>query len=78
MSDVGQNDPTKVGSYKWAGIQGGLGTALLHQTSHLNGKLPAGGNIGMLDGHVEWRKFAVMVPRSNPTANGVSIPVFWW
>ena len=78
MSDVGQNDPTKVGTYHWTGIMGGLGTQFLHRTSHMNGKSPSGGNVGMLDGHVEWRKFYLMVPRTNPSVNGVQIPVFWW
>ena len=26
-----------------------------HRASHLAGKFPLGGNLGMLDGHVEWR-----------------------
>ena len=48
----------------------------LHRTAHLDGKIPAGGNLGMLDGHVEWRKFYKMIPRSNTRwADG---PVFWW
>ena len=28
-----------------------------HSTSHLNGNIPAGGNLLFLDGHNEWRKF---------------------
>jgi prepilin-type N-terminal cleavage/methylation domain-containing protein/prepilin-type processing-associated H-X9-DG protein len=78
MSDVGQNDPAKVATYKWTQIMGGLGTAFLHRTSHLKGVSPAGGNIGMVDGHVEWRKFLQMVPRTNSSVDGVPIPVFWW
>jgi len=46
------------------------------RTSHLNGGLPAGGNVGMLDGHVEWRKFEAMYPRTDATLGGT--PVFWW
>ena len=34
-----------------------------HQTSHLNGKRPAGGNILFLDGHVSWRNFNQMQVR---------------
>ena len=78
LSAIGQSDPTKVLSYQWTGIQGGLGTAFLHSTAHLNGRIPLGGNVGMLDGHVEWRKFAYMLPRTNPTVNGTTIPTFWW
>ena len=51
-------------------IQGGW--SKLHRSPHLNGKLPSGGNLGMLDGHVEWRKFPAMHVRT------VQGPYFWW
>jgi prepilin-type processing-associated H-X9-DG protein len=35
-----------------------------HRTSHLNGTMPVGGNLGMLDGHVEWRNTDFLL--------------FWW
>jgi prepilin-type N-terminal cleavage/methylation domain-containing protein/prepilin-type processing-associated H-X9-DG protein len=44
----------------------------LHKTPHMNGAVPAGGNLCMLDGHVEWRKFSRM--RVVNTAS----PYFWW
>ena len=47
----------------------------LHQTAHLNGTQPAGGNVSMLDGHVEWRKFLDMHVRTDATSGS---PVFWW
>jgi len=84
MSATTQDDPTKVGTYKWSGITGGLNwpppsyPPFLHRTSHLNNNSPVGGSIGMLDGHVEWRKFPRMLPRTVPTVNGTPIPVFWW
>lgn len=82
MSDLNQRDPAKVGTYKWRDITGGLlwpaGTLFKHRSAHFNGHLPSGGDIGMLDGHVEWRKFQDMLPRSNPSVNGIQIPVFWW
>jgi prepilin-type N-terminal cleavage/methylation domain-containing protein len=43
-----------------------------HQSPHLTGKLPAGGNLVMLDGHAEWRKFQQMVVRTT------GAPAFWW
>src|SRR5437762_2737797 len=43
-----------------------------HITAHLNGNQPAGGNLAMLDGHVEWRNFKDMQVRSS------SGPSFWW
>ncbi|MBX3744237.1 MAG: type II secretion system protein [Verrucomicrobiae bacterium] len=48
-----------------------------HQAAHLNstGKLPEGGNLLMLDGHVEWRKFNLMRVRTSPNQ---SSPAFWW
>jgi len=39
---------------------------------HLNGNIPAGGNVGFKDGHVAWRKFELMAPRTT------SAPNFWW
>ncbi|HEU5395912.1 MAG TPA: prepilin-type N-terminal cleavage/methylation domain-containing protein [Verrucomicrobiae bacterium] len=82
MSENGQNDPTKINTYTWVNITGGLlypGTQKFeHRTSHLNGKSPAGANIGMLDGHVEWHQFRNMQPRTVPTVNGQPIPTFWW
>jgi prepilin-type N-terminal cleavage/methylation domain-containing protein len=44
-----------------------------HQSAHLAGILPAGGNRVMLDGHAEWRKFNLMHVR---TTGGD--PAFWW
>ena len=43
-----------------------------HRSPHLNGTLPAGGNISALDGHVEWRKFSQMHVRN------LAFPYFWW
>ena len=40
-----------------------------------NGRIPAGGNIGMLDGHVEWRPFAQFLPRWGNQMDG---PVFYF
>ncbi len=48
----------------------------LHRTAHMNGLMPAGGNVGMLDGHAEWRKFEAMYPRTDATLPDT--PVFWW
>jgi prepilin-type N-terminal cleavage/methylation domain-containing protein/prepilin-type processing-associated H-X9-DG protein len=44
-----------------------------HQSAHLDGKLPGGGNVVYLDGHASWKRFSAMVVRtqSNP-------PAFWW
>ena len=47
----------------------------LHQTAHLNGTMPVGGNVAMLDGHAEWRKFSDMHVRTDVTSRS---PIFWW
>jgi hypothetical protein len=43
-----------------------------HTSPHLKGSIPAGGNVGFKDAHVEWRKFDDMQPRA---ASGRG---FWW
>jgi len=47
-----------------------------HSSPHLNGKLPAGGNLLMLDSHAEWRSFNRMIVRTSP--NDAGAPAFWW
>lgn len=58
--------------YNYVNIVGGY--YLHHRTSHLDGLLPAGGNLGMLDGHVEWREFPDMHVRS---LSGAAL-TWWW
>ncbi len=66
----GQSNPNLKATYEWRDIPGNNP----HQTStHLEGKYPIGSNIGMLDGHVEWRKFMFIVPHT-----GAGSPIFWW
>jgi len=72
ISAPGQANEALRYTYNYTSIQGGFSTA--HRASHLEGLFPVGGNLGMLDGHVEWRKFADMHVRTdNPAA-----PSFWW
>lgn len=54
---------------RYTGVDGGWRG---HATAHLNGKIPAGGNLLMLDGHTEWRSFQQMVVRTTGEPN------FWW
>jgi prepilin-type N-terminal cleavage/methylation domain-containing protein/prepilin-type processing-associated H-X9-DG protein len=65
-----KNSPT----YTWRNIFGGF--RLPHASPHLAGARPTGGNLLMMDGHVEWRKFgdSKFVCR---TETGGS-PGFWW
>jgi len=71
LSLPGQNNVLLRDKYKYTGIMGGASEA--HNSPHLNNKVPAGCNVAMLDGHAEWRKFVLMIPR---TQGGT--PVFWW
>ena len=59
-------------TYNYTQVQGGYEKP--HITAHLNRKIPSGGNLGMLDGHVEWRKFELMQVRTLPSGS----PTFWW
>ena len=56
-----------------SGYQYPLGTPYHNLSAHLKGALPRGGDVGYKDSHAEWRKFAVMTPRT-----GNNNPFFWW
>ena len=68
------------GGYHYTDIETGS-FAKHHLSPHMKGALPSGGNLGMLDGHVEWRKFELMRVRANgnlwPSGN-TSCPTYWW
>jgi prepilin-type N-terminal cleavage/methylation domain-containing protein len=50
-----------------------------HRTTHLNGNIPAGGNLTYLDNHVAWQKFDFNNPSIPRTLNlGGSGVYFWW
>ena len=53
-------------------VQGGFYKK--HISPHLNGRFPAGGNVGFKDGHVAWRKFDDMKDVTGATGG----PSFWW
>lgn len=50
------------------------GLSFPHTSNHLDGNMPAGGNILFLDIHVEWRPFTEM--GDSPKASGGA--PFWW
>ena len=50
------------------------GRIIPHLSPHLEGYIPAGGNLGMLDGHVEWRSFERMQLRTIKTVEAW----FYW
>jgi hypothetical protein len=61
-----ENDRTK---NRYTKVDGGWAG---HQSPHLQGKLPAGGNSVYLDGHSEWKKFDKLRVRTTGD------PAFWW
>jgi prepilin-type N-terminal cleavage/methylation domain-containing protein/prepilin-type processing-associated H-X9-DG protein len=64
--------PAKL-TYNWTRVEGGY--TLNFTSPHLkNATIPDGGNIGMLDGHVEWRRFQLLLPR----AGGGGDPYFYY
>jgi prepilin-type processing-associated H-X9-DG protein len=71
ISLPGQSNPTLRSFYSYTTIMGGYPKP--HLSAHLDGRLPIGGNLAMLDGHVEWRDFDKMIPRTQGSS-----PVFWW
>jgi prepilin-type N-terminal cleavage/methylation domain-containing protein len=82
MTLPGQKDRTLKATYQWVNVTGGLGAPggglFQHRSAHMGKSIPVGANEGMLDGHVEWRKFDYFLPRTVDSVNGVGIPVFWW
>ncbi|HEY3853487.1 MAG TPA: prepilin-type N-terminal cleavage/methylation domain-containing protein [Verrucomicrobiae bacterium] len=55
--------------YNWNNVDGGYtynNVLKGHISAHLEGgTIPLGGNMGMIDGHVEWRPFNQMINRSS-------------
>jgi prepilin-type N-terminal cleavage/methylation domain-containing protein len=55
--------------YNWSDVDGGYkynNAYKGHISAHLEGKsIPKGGNIGMIDAHVEWRPFNQMINRAS-------------
>ena len=78
ISDGGQNNNAARNSYRFTKVDGGWDDVSgnrndLHDTAHLNGRFPLGGNVVMLDNHGEWRKWNDLRPRTQGGAPG-----FWW
>jgi prepilin-type N-terminal cleavage/methylation domain-containing protein/prepilin-type processing-associated H-X9-DG protein len=58
-------------TYNWVNVEGGYmydGAHKGHISAHMkNATIPEGANIGMIDGHVEWRSFFQMICRNSAT-----------
>ncbi|HOB33642.1 MAG TPA: hypothetical protein PKH32_12250, partial [Verrucomicrobiota bacterium] len=74
ISEGSQKTKTQANSYNWTSVQGGYWKP--HTTAHMKGRTPRGGNLGMLDGHVQWRRFESddFIVRTEGTGS----PTFWW
>ena len=74
ISNPGQSSTNAVlrVNYNYTFIQGGYSKQ--HLTPHLNGKIPKGGNVAMIEGHGERRKWENMLPRTATSGD----PTFWW
>ena len=82
ISQPMEADPAKRYTYDYTHIHGSFMVGPVpfnHRAAHLRPDLrfPSGGNIGNLDGHVAWRKFDFMLPRSDPGAAN-NCPEYWW
>jgi prepilin-type N-terminal cleavage/methylation domain-containing protein/prepilin-type processing-associated H-X9-DG protein len=70
-----RDDNTK--SYSKLSV-GGLPANVVQRTSHLQGSIPAGGNILYIDGHVQWRTW-LMMQNDNPIKKfGGPNPLFYF
>jgi prepilin-type processing-associated H-X9-DG protein len=82
ISRTDERDVTKKfsGGYHYTDVMGSFPKP--HLTPHMKGTVPLGGNLCMLDGHVEWRKFDKMTVRGYGGAGGAqdngTCPTFWW
>jgi prepilin-type N-terminal cleavage/methylation domain-containing protein len=70
LNDTGDSDVySTMLTYNWINVDGGYkynGAPKGHLSAHLqNATTPEGGNIGMLDCHVEWRRFNQMINRTS-------------
>ena len=74
ISDPANGTYANRNQYNYTHISGGITstTGKYHLSPHLNGSIPAGGNVGFKDSHVEWRKFDNMNQRSSQKES------FWW
>ena len=70
LNSSGDSDEYTVETtYNWSAVDGGYeynGQPKGHISAHMaNAKIPEGGNIGMIDCHVEWRSFNQMSNRTS-------------
>src|SRR5690348_10131920 len=79
LSQSGQIVDSLRNTYSYVGVWGAYKPpqyphGIPSNSPHMRGRLPAGGNLLMKDGHVEWRDFAMFHVRTYDPG----YPGFWW
>jgi hypothetical protein len=79
LSQSGQIVDSLRNTYSYVGVWGAYRPpeyphGIPSNSPHMSGRLPAGGNLLMKDGHVEWRNFALFHVRTYDPGH----PGFWW
>jgi prepilin-type N-terminal cleavage/methylation domain-containing protein len=79
LSQTGQIVDSLRNTYSYLGVWGAYKPpeyphGIPSNSPHMNGGLPAGGNLLMKDGHVEWRNFGLFHVRTYDPG----YPGFWW
>ena len=82
-SIMGQSQPNTKYGFNFGQVQGGIfnNQGVYDQSNHLKNDFePEGGNVGFLDGHVEWRNFDPQVDAGTGVAvpRYVEGPSFFW
>jgi prepilin-type N-terminal cleavage/methylation domain-containing protein/prepilin-type processing-associated H-X9-DG protein len=73
---IGEDEVNRAAN-NYTQVPGGWSTGT-HRSAHMAGgtpNLPDGGNVLMLDGHAEYRRFNQMHVRTSPNGGN---PAFWW
>ncbi len=72
LNSTGTSDTySLMATYNWSSVDGGYKTP--HISAHMANNLPEGGNMGITDGHAEWRPFVQMICRAS-----VPTPSFYY
>ena len=74
------NNTLKYG-HDFVNVPGGIYTEsqVYDRTNHLTGgQNPAGGNVGFLDGHTEWRTFDPFIENGSAVPRYGTSPGFFW
>lgn len=71
------NDQANLAADSFGAVKGGS-LVVTHSTSHLAGLIPAGGNLAMMDTHVQWNNFPKKPTGANIRSQNLTACYFWW